>query len=197
MLLIDFLGQQTQPTDGEALLMASVLEQSAHRQQGFRAISGSPGWFHRFKKSFVADAMRLDTPSATLAAGVLYAALSFARDEVLSLIREHWAKDMTYDTLSWNILTNFTNWADGVLELATQIVSRSEISSQAIDHVILTLGFDSPEAATKLVRAKLDRDLAGALRDAAERQAILPPQEDKARIDWHFAHSPTTPWSNL
>jgi nucleoside phosphorylase len=197
MLLVDFLGQQTQPTDGEALLMASVLERPAHRQQGFRAISGSPGWFHRFKKSFLADAMRLDTPSATLAAGVLHAALPFARDEVVALIREHWTKDMTYDTLSWNILTTSTNWSDEVLELATRIVSRSEISSQAIDYVISNLGIESPEAATKLVRAKLDRDLADALRESAERQAILPPQEERAYIEWSLANSPKTPLVRL
>lgn len=197
ILLIDFLGQQAQPTDREELLIASVLGQHTYRQRAFRAVSGSPGWFHRLKAPFIAEAMTLDTRSASLAAGVLNAAWPFAHEDVVALVREHWAPDTTYDMLSWNVLTGPADWSDEVLELAVQIVSRSEIPPQAVNYVISTLGVDCPAAAIKLVRAKLDRDLADALKESAKRQKLPPPDDEQARIAWNFAHSPSEPLTKL
>ena len=50
LLLIDFLGSQSEPTDREVLLMEQALRrENHHRLQAFRSMSGSPGWFARFR----------------------------------------------------------------------------------------------------------------------------------------------------
>jgi hypothetical protein len=63
-LLIDFLGQQSEPTDREALLMEQALQAAQDRWRAFRALSGSPGWFRRFGRSFVRQAMCGDDNAA-------------------------------------------------------------------------------------------------------------------------------------
>src|SRR5205807_683222 len=57
VLLIDLLGAQAKPTDREALLLETALTRGNMRLRGFRALSGSEGWFARFGKSFIAEAM--------------------------------------------------------------------------------------------------------------------------------------------
>src|SRR5207245_10004545 len=78
LLLLDFMGQQSAPTDREALLMEKVLQQAGDRALGFRALAGSLGWFERFANSFIAAAMSEAGSAADLTIGVLIPAWSFA-----------------------------------------------------------------------------------------------------------------------
>ncbi len=57
LLLTEFLGSQNSPTDREALLMGSALDRPEQRWAAYRAIAGSPGWFARFARSYIASAM--------------------------------------------------------------------------------------------------------------------------------------------
>ena len=197
MLLIDFMGQQAEPTDREAILMAQVLKEDNIRQFAFRAISGSAGWFARTAQSFVADAMTQKNGSQNFAAGVLSAAWEFAADDVADLIRTHWSDDLAHDPLSWNVISCCPNWPDGVVELGTQILARTDISPWNVDYVVSTLGVERPEAAIKLVLAKLDRDFDAAIEESARRQKISPPDTEEDRLAWHISHSPKDPLTEL
>jgi SpoVK/Ycf46/Vps4 family AAA+-type ATPase len=69
LLLLDFIGQQSAPTDREALLMEKALQQAGDRALGFRALAGSPGCFKRFANSFIASAMSETGGAADLTVG--------------------------------------------------------------------------------------------------------------------------------
>ena len=193
MLLIDFMGQHAEPTDRESILIAQALSGADLRQVAFRAISGSPGWFRRTSRSFITEAMTRNDGSADLAAGVLSAAWEFAPDDVVALIRTRWFGDPAYDPLSWNVLINSPEWSDEAVDLGVQILARTEVSPSNVDYVVSTLGVGQPEVALKLVRAKLDRDLALAVEESARRQKEVPPAGEEDGITWRMTHSPERP----
>ena len=176
LLLIDFLGHQSEPTDREALLMAQALgAPNHHRWQAYRAISGSPGWFRRFRQTFIAEGMHESEQTANAATGVLVRAWVFSADEVVALLRENWLPDARHDARSWWVLQNAPSWTEAGLATACTIVERTEIGPHLFDHVVATVGMNQPESALRLVRARLVRDLDAARAETAERSGIPEP----------------------
>ena len=192
LLLIDFLGQQSTPTDREALVMEGVLQQPSDRALGFRALTGSVGWFERFASSFIATAMGEENGGANLTVGVLLAAWSFAPERVTELIASRWLPDPANDAKAWAVIENCPSWTEAVLEQAIAIVRRSEIGSFHIDNTISVLGASQPQAALRLCRARLDRELALALGEAAERAKDPKPgfEDLAARLEWRLTKDP-------
>ena len=83
LLLIDFLGHEKNPTDREALLFAEALQLPEQRWAAYRALAGSPGWFERFRYSFIASCMDESDKAADAMVHVLARAWPFAGDAVL------------------------------------------------------------------------------------------------------------------
>jgi nucleoside phosphorylase len=195
LLLIDFIGQQTTPSDREAVLMEQTLNDPTDRQFGFRALAGSPGWFDRIAYTFVADAMSEGQASANLAITVLEPAWRFASDKVISLIESLWANRPPLDLFSWMVLESCPTWSEDVLGIAEKILKRSDIPSFRVDHLISTVGVDQPDTAVRLLRAKLNRDLAVAEVEADKLKSLQRPEtEDTGTlIAWEFANSPSKP----
>ena len=77
-LLIEFIGQQAEPTDREEMLMVEALRLPPQKGRAYAALSGSPGWFHRFQGTFIAQAMSEDDEAANQMTDVLARAWSFA-----------------------------------------------------------------------------------------------------------------------
>jgi hypothetical protein len=91
LLLLDFMGQQPEPSDSEAILMEQVLKDRADRAIGLRALTGSAGWFRRFAGSVIADAMS-DPGVADLTIAVLIPAWGFGGCGVSSPIVRNGAR---------------------------------------------------------------------------------------------------------
>ena len=140
LLLIDFLGHEKNPTDREALLLAEALQLPEQRWAAYRALAGSPGWFERFRYSFIANCMDESDEAADAMVHVLARAWPFAEDTVLDLVKERWVPDRRYDSRSWMVIYGASRWSDATLEVACIIVGRSEIAQHFIDYVIETIG---------------------------------------------------------
>ena len=192
LLLIEFLGQQTHPTDREALLMEHALGLPNDRWPAFRALSGSPGWFKRFARTFVAECMSDSDEAAAHMVEVLSRAWGFAPDDVTQLVQERWVPHRQHDEKSWMVLQNAARWTDDSLALACAIVKRTEIAPIIIDHVVATIGVEQPEAALHLVRARLDHELAVAQanRDELAIEAVPEFESADAQKEWFFRKDP-------
>ena len=200
LLLIDFLGSQFDPTDREALLMEQALRKpNHHRWQACRAMSGSPGWFARFRQTFIAEAMHGSDQSAEAVTGVLVRAWAFAPDEVVALLRDNWLPESRHDLRTWWVLQNAPHWSETALAAACAIAGRSELDPHLLDHVVATVGVDQPEAALRLVHARLVRQLAVATAEAARRNALPKPDfahmEDE--VSWLIENSARRPLETL
>ncbi len=199
VLLIDFLGTQQQPTDREAVLMAGILGDEEFRLRGFRALSGSLGWFERFKKSFIAEAMIGSDETANHQIDILSRAMAFDTDGVLALARERWLPDPHHDSRLWWLFQAVTTWTDDILAVATEVIGRAEIAPMMIDHLAATVGVAQPDVALKIVLARLRRELAGAVeaatvRAAKPRPAFATPDEE---IAWRMREDPGEPIKKL
>jgi len=198
-LLIDFLGQEKSPTDREALLLAEALQLPEQRWAAYRALAGSPGWFERFRYSFIADCMDESDEAASAMVDVLARAWPFAEDAVLDLVKERWVPDRNHDTRSWMVIYSAPRWSDPTLEVARIIVGRSEIAQHFIDYVVETIGVEQPETVLHLVRARLDRDLAAAETRAEElsHERMPDPESIAALVDWQLTKDPRVPLNKL
>ena len=198
-LLIDFIGQQVEPTDREALLMEQALQLPEQRDPAYRALAGSPGWFERFRHSFIADSMGESDEAANAMIDVLARAWPFAEDDVVKLMKEHWAPDPECDWRCWMVIHNAPHWSEAVLEIACTIVGRSEIAQHFIDYAIETIGVEQPETALRLVRARLDRGLVAAEARAEELSKEAPPEDasDEEIDDWEWNKHPRIPIERL
>ena len=165
-LLIDFLGQQTYPTDRETLLMECALDLPDQRWPAFRALSGSPGWFERFGPTFIADCMSENDETSDQMTQVLSRAWSFAEDAVTQLLLDRWAPHTHHDLRCWMVLEEAPRWTDGALDLARTIIRRTEVAPFSIDRTVASIGVEQPETALHLVRARLDHQLARAQAEA-------------------------------
>lgn len=197
-LLIDFLGQQIAPSDREALLLEQALRDPAERALAFKALAGSPGWFTRFAESFIAEAM-VEVEMADLMINVLTLAWPFSPELVTRLLNDRWAMVEANDRRIWLVLQNAPVWLDSTLQLAKQVVLRSEISPIYIDSVIATLGVSQPQMALEFLRTYLDAMLERASVKAAELKAAPRPLFDSidAEVAWEIQSEPKRPLKNL
>ena len=199
LLLIDFLGQEKIPTDREALLLAQALQLPEQRWPAYRALAGSPGWFERFRNSFIANCMDESDEAASAMVDVLARAWPFAEDTVLELVKERWLPDRDHDSRSWMVIYSAPRWSDAVLEVACTIVGRSDIAQHFVDYVVETIGVEQPETALHLVRARLDWDLVAAEARAEELsgEEMPEPETIEALVDWQLRKDPRTPLNRL
>lgn len=198
-LLVDFLGAQQDPTDREALLMETMLAAEKTRLRGFRAISGSRGWFERFARSFIADAMNGGEEVANLQIDLLGRAMGFASASVVKLLRDRWLPNPEHDgRLWWVIQPNFA-WTSEILDIAIEVVKRSDIAPLMIDNAAAMLGVEQPDYALMLVRARLDRELASAVEEAEERLAKEKPDLNTPddELLWRLETDPREPIKRL
>ena len=203
---IEFSGQKADPTGRGKALMAETRRLRGERGRAFRALSGSPGWFDRLHRTFIAEAMSEEGGIANEIAGVLERAWSFAFDNVELLLEERWGPRSEYDRTTWWVLQNAPHWTEAMLTMACSIVQRTEIAAFQIDHVVGTVGVDQPEAALRLARARLDHELETAQAESAELAKVKKPDfetdgEDgvwsEAAVKWALKDDPKIPLKKL
>ena len=191
-LLIDFLGQQAEPSDGETLLMEQALEAPEERAIAYRAMSGSAGWFRRFVRSYFADAMSAGSPAADWMVDTLITAWSSDPKGVTSLLRERWLPDTGNDARVWTVIQQAPTWTEELLEIGETVLRRSEIAATFLNHVVAEVGVEQPEIALKLLRAGLERELSSAEAAAIEKatEAELVDSSVKETTSWSWLNDP-------
>ena len=143
-LLIEFLGQQRSPADHEALLMEQALKHREERVVAFRAMIGSDGWFRRFARSYISEAMSEGEPAADWTVGVLIAALANNADLVEELLRQRWLPNAKNDVRTWRVIERSPIWNDKLLEFATTVLHRTNIGSFYVQDVASAVGVEQP-----------------------------------------------------
>jgi nucleoside phosphorylase len=192
ILLIDFLGQQREPTNAEETLILSAFALDDDRSFAFRGITGSPGWFARLGRSVITQAMTGEGPQLDYVVRVLTAAIYFSPDDVIDLIKRHWLMLPENDYRSWSVLQDAPVWSDAMLEVGTIILRRSKVAPLYLDHIAGSLGVEQPRVALLLVRAALDRSLAEAQSEGAKLAAQTPPNEADTEefVAWRMHNDP-------
>lgn len=187
LLLIEFLGQVSQPLEFEKMCMSEVLNSPELRMFGLKAIGSGTGWFVHFASTAIRDAMSGTDPEAGQACRIL--ALNWKTDgeRVIRLISERWLPHLERDSYSWMAVHECPLWTDDVEEIATTVLKRSPISIWQVEHTAMTLAVEMPDVALRLVRAKLDFLLAEAKGRPEPPQLPADATEDE-NVAWHIRH---------
>ena len=125
LLLAAFLGQLPNPDDVEAGWLLPKLDDTVLGRRILVAMAGSPGWFERLKIR-LPHLMSAGREQASNLTPLLGRALTFARDDVLSLVEKHWVGREEYRaSLYWGVLHELKSWDRRTVEMAAQFVDEA------------------------------------------------------------------------
>lgn len=196
VLLIEFLGQVSQPLEFEQTCMTEVLNSPQLRMFGLKAIGSSSGWFPHFASTAIRDAMM----GADLEVGQARLILSLnwgtASEHVIKLIKERWLPHFEKDSYLWMTLHECPLWTKEIEEIAATILKRTPISIFYVEHTAMTLAVEQPDVALRLVRAKFDFLLAEA-KNTPEPPALPADCTEDEKLTWHFRHDPAKEFKDL
>ena len=206
-LLVNFLGQITDPDDQEAQWLFSRLGDSALRSRILRAVAGSPGWFTRMG-SRLPSLMITQPEEAREVVFLLGKAAVFEPEQVLRLVDRHWVAEERYLPCALIVLRDFTSWDEASVEIAARVADHAPADRFPIQHIANEISKSRPDLAPKVVvrylRARADKlathtvALPGQLapgtsteeqieRKLRDSDALLSPYERliDSRSDWH------------
>ena len=159
-LLVDFLGQITDPDDQEAQWLFSGLGEPALRSRILRAAAGSPGWFARMR-SRLPSLMIAQPQEAQEVVFLLGKAAAFEPDEVLRLVDRHWVAAERYLPCALIVLRDFTSWDEASVEIAARVADHAPADRFFIQHIANEISKFRPDLAPKVVvrylRARADK----------------------------------------
>lgn len=196
LLLIEFLGQVTEPLDFEQMIIAKVLSSPGLRMFGLKAIGTSSAWFTHFASTAIRDAMSGTDAEVGQALRILAVNWNANGERVTQLIRERWLPHKDRDSYTWSAVQECPHWTNEVEEIAAAILKRSPISIWAVDYAASTLAVEQPEVAARLVRYKLDFLLAEAKSKDAPQPFPENGSEDE-KLAWYIEHRRTKDFENL
>ena len=145
VLLIEFLGQISQPREFEETCMAEVLNAPELRIFGLKAIGSSSGWFAHFASTAIRDAMSGTDPEVGQASRILSLNWTMDGERVTRLIRERWLPHPERDSYSWMTVYECPRWTDEVEEIAATVLKRSPISIWQVEYTAMTVAVEQPE----------------------------------------------------
>ncbi|MEK8020400.1 MAG: type I restriction endonuclease, partial [Candidatus Parabeggiatoa sp.] len=159
-LLIDFLGQLTQPEDFEAAWLLPYLKQSQYRRRVIMAMQGSEGWFARLAHTDLPSLMTKPKEETIEVVGLLREALPFAKDKVLALINNYWLSDSEKDKLSCLVFEYLEEWDQKTIDNVCKIVERTSIISPwNVNNLAKSISVKTPELAPLVFKSVLERCL--------------------------------------
>lgn len=198
-LLIEFLGQQVDPSDLEETLVLPLINDETTRATALRAVAGSRGWFGRLRSRVLPLLMTDPNVAPSIVLPVLVGARAFASEQVFELLEAHWAKDASKDMFAWHVLEQGAEWSQAATRLAERILRRTAISGLFVDQLASRIVESDPVQAFLLVRARLDRELDQVVQSESKR--VSPPFPDNGAVEeqiaWSMKHDSRVAYENL
>ena len=159
-LLIDFLGQVSDPEEFEVLLLA---ERLAHQDDGRRvliAIRGNERWFHALRSTHFPTVMRWELPDVWPMIGVIEEAWHFAHDDCLRLVEHYWLADPGRDELTWRALHEIDRWDQQAVDAVRRVIRRAKGGRLWwAEDIVYLISADQPQLAPQVVAEVLERTL--------------------------------------
>ncbi len=159
ILLMEFLGQLSNPEDYEAAWLLPHLEQRKFRQRILSFMAGSPGWFERLVCTYLPLVM-VEKPGYAWEPVVVLQRAWTSKDSVIKLLRQHWLPDNTKDLLIYQTMRELATWDTDTVDIACTIFKRTEFNLLSISHIASIISVSTPNLAPRVIRAELDRRLA-------------------------------------
>ena len=197
-LLLDFLGQQSEPLAEEWPIMSAALQRGKDRPRAFAAMVGSPGWFDYFADTEIAAAMSGSSDDQDFAARMLTGAWQDRQDKVTTLLQDHWVGRDGSEIRVWNVVSRHRGWSDALRDIALHVIDQIDLRAMAVDSLATSVGTSSPDDAVAIIAAHIQNSLTAAMAESERRSALTPPKEgsDNAAV-WRIEHNLKAPFSDV
>lgn len=152
-LLIDFLGQVKQPTEGEIVHLTSRLGDSDDRKRVLIATQGSEEWFGALCNTHFAAQMSVPVEEAWPMVAVLSRGWEFAREKCLQLIKRNWLPFSEKDELTYRAMQQLASWDEEAVEVVCTLIRRAEIKDNRLwwaEGIVSTISHDKPDLAPRV-----------------------------------------------
>ncbi|MGM0882273.1 MAG: AAA family ATPase [Bacillota bacterium] len=156
ILIIEFLGSQTYPTDEEKELLESVLHTEDEGAIVLRAISNSTALVEYFiNRESLSSWMRKKADNARYCLPVLCRAAINGNTRVNQLLKNIWLNNThEYERLIWSVLTDIRIWDDDSLTIVDKLVTKEE--SFFNSHIIGNIAEQNPQAAIRIYKKVME-----------------------------------------
>ena len=197
-LLLDFLGQQTDPLAEEWPIMLGALQRDKDRPRALAALVGSSGWFDYFADTAIASAMSGSVDDQDFAARILIGALPVRQNKVTDLLQDHWVGRDGSEIRLWNVISRHRGWSEGLRDIALYVIDQMDLRALAVDSLASSVGVVSPSDAVAIIARHIGKSLKTAMEESDRRAALTPPEEgDDENIAWRMANDPKEPLRNV
>lgn len=175
LLVIEFLGQLSEPTDYEMSWVLPLLQEENTRAMVLASLVGSPGWFRKLADVFLPVFMRSSKANAKEVIGLLRSAINFDKDAVVNLLETNWLPDPQMDYQLLSVLDAMSQWCMRTVKIASTIIERTEVNSHGVDLLCSNAAKTSGRFGCELLLANLNAIL--------ERVRQIQPLKDVESID--------------
>jgi nucleoside phosphorylase len=158
-LLIEFVGQVTEPTEQELEHLQRWLEQPRFLSKVLVSIAGNGGWFQLLRNGILPALMQLPVEDSWSISHFLRSAWRVDRDAILSLVREFWLPHKEKDRLIINTFQELTIWDEETVFDLCKVIDRTDMHIYHIMDVASSISAQIPELAPRIIAARLKRDL--------------------------------------
>lgn len=180
-LLVEFIGSVENPNEIELSCLLPLFEDDKLKYKTLLSIAGSHGWFNAIKDTILPIIMCEGAQFAHMFIPIFSRALTFAKEDVLRLLKYYWLNDRSYDEPILNLLTHLKDWDQTSVDIVTDITKRHD--SHWIPYLAEIVSQNTPELAPKIVRADFDRRWELALKEALEYKPHPPPPQDAGETE--------------
>ncbi|REK27027.1 MAG: AAA family ATPase [Planctomycetota bacterium] len=159
-LLIDFLGQISEPKDYEIAMLAQMLDDDGDRLRVLIAIRGNPGWFDALQTSHFPAVMQGPMNEQWPMIGVIIDAWDQAREKCLDLIERYWLPDSEKDQATWRVMREIGQWDERAARVARTIVGRGDNGSERLywaESLVYAISIDKPRLAPRVFAEAITR----------------------------------------
>ena len=162
-LLVDFLGQVTEPTDSEQQVIIDSLKVGQLNPRILSSLAGNEDWF-KVLDALLPSLMTSQRNSTWSMVKFLVSALPYSSQRVLDLINMNWLPNPEYHASVWQILESLKSmWNGDAQQMIKSILRRSEVATYHVTHLVKELSHNYPEFALEIVLCKFEKDLEEAI----------------------------------
>jgi adenylate kinase family enzyme len=184
-LIIELLGEQSDPDDLETQLMLPLLASEDEGPRVLRSVANSMGWFARLKQHPVFIRwLGMSPDKAAHCVPLLNSAIRHHPDTCVELIERFWIGNEAYDSLSLVVFREKTDWDHHDVELVCRIARRTQLQ-WIIEYLAERVAESAPAEAPLMIRADFDRQLEKALKELEQPVPELPPDADRQQRLMH------------
>jgi len=177
-LMMEYLGQVTEPDEQEATWLLPALENLRTVRRTLWVMQGNTGWFKLVAGTYLPGIMAAEKDVAWHATWFLSSAWSFAREEILASIERYWLPSIEKDSHSFRVLETLNAWDERSCGFIETILRRTPVQSMNVCWLSSTVSVSAPQLAPRIVATQLWSELERAKSEVEKNVEKLPEVEE-------------------